>query len=116
MQYMEIHGWYAEFRLQGCTSNVLEKPTLGPPCQLRPSCCANSGRPEKDLRRMRLSTQTCTTGEGGILPRSLTKAKVVFQPSIFMEKNSEFQGKFQPKRPKLLHRLRKFFEKKQRRN
>ena len=49
-QYMEIHGWYGEFRLQGCTSNVVEKPTLGPPCQrTRPACCANSGRPEKDL-------------------------------------------------------------------
>ena len=27
-QYMEIHGLYGEFRLQGCTSNVVEKPTL----------------------------------------------------------------------------------------
>ena len=110
MQYMEIHGWYGEFKLQGCTSNVVEKPhPKTPPCQLRsPACCANSGRPENDL----------PSGSGYQHKHAQKGRKGYFNTRKISSSNHQcsgkktvqFQGKFQPKQPKLLHFLRKFFE------
>ena len=95
---------------RGVPSMLLKNTTLGPPCQLRPACCANSGRPEKDLPNgSGYQHEHAQKGRKGYFN---TRKNLIFQASIFRDKNSEFQGKFQPKQPKLLHLLRKSFEKK----